>query len=326
MTIFYEKEIKKQQKIKIISNFKGFRSKITVSDLAKVWLNSRQATVKQSTFSTYSVLINRHIVPYFKCICPKNADIQRFVSDKSGELSAKTIKDLLMILKMIFRYGTSKYGVVCPEIEAKFENNLNKVEVFSLEEHRKILNYLRENFSLKNLGIFITLTTGLRIGEVCALKWGDVDIREGVICVNKTVQRIYDTTAKRTKLIISGPKTHASVREIPICAELKKILKSLKPLMYDKNYVLTNSEHPLEPRTYREYYRRILNGLNIAYRKFHVLRHSFATRCIESHCDYKTVSTLLGHTSISTTLNLYVHPTTAQKRKCINKMLKSLNI
>ena len=131
-------------------------------------------------------------------------------------------------------------------------------------------------------------------------------------------------TVKSTEVIIDTPKSKNSIREIPMTKELLRMVKPLKKIVNSSFFVLTNSDRPTEPRTYRNYYKRLLNQLGIPPLKFHGLRHSFATRCIESNCDYKTVSVLLGHSNISTTLNLYVHPNMDQKKKCVEQMLKSL--
>lgn len=106
--------------------------------------------------------------------------------------------------------------------------------------------------------------------------------------------------------------------------DLLKILKPIKKVVNESFYVLTNEAKPTEPRTYRNYYKKLMRELDIPKLKFHGLRHSFATRCIESNCDYKTVSVILGHSNISTTLNLYVHPNMEQKKKCIDQMFKLL--
>lgn len=127
-----------------------------------------------------------------------------------------------------------------------------------------------------------------------------------------------------TKLVINTPKTKNSCREIPMSKELLAMVKPLKKVVNQDYYVLTNEEKPTEPRTYRNYYHRLMARLDIPRLKYHGLRHSFATRCIESNCDYKTVSVPLGHANITTTLNLYVHPNMEQKKRCITKMLKSL--
>ncbi len=135
---------------------------------------------------------------------------------------------------------------------------------------------------------------------------------------------IVEGERKHTKLVINTPKTKNSCREIPMNKELLAMVKPLKKVVNTDFYVLTNEEKPTEPRTYRNYYHRLMAHLDIPRLKYHGLRHSFATRCIESNCDYKTVSVLLGHANITTTLNLYVHPNMEQKKKCITKMFKSL--
>lgn len=206
-------------------------------------------------------------------------------------------------------------------------NSANKeLEVLSVSNHRKILDHIQSHFTFTGLGIYISLSTGLRIGEICALKWNDINITEGTITVSRTIERIYmvEGEKKHTELVISSPKTRNSCREIPMSKELLAIVKPLKKIVNDDFYVLTNDEHPTEPRTYRNYYNGLMEKLGIPRLKYHGLRHSFATRCIEAGCDYKTVSVLLGHSNISTTLNLYVHPNMEQKKRCITKMFKSL--
>ena len=148
----------------------------------------------------------------------------------------------------------------------------------------------------------------------------------GVIHIRKTLQRIYirENGASHTELILDVPKSANSIRDIPMTKDLYGVLKPLKRIVNDSYFVLTNDVNPTEPRTYRNYYKKLISELEIPPIKFHGLRHSFATRCIESNCDYKTVSVILGHSNISTTLNLYVHPNLEQKKKCIDKMIKNL--
>ena len=151
-------------------------------------------------------------------------------------------------------------------------------------------------------------------------------MENGIIKVRRTVQRIYviDGETRHTEILIDTPKTKNSIRDIPMTTELYKIIKPLKKVVNNDFYVITNEAKPTEPRTYRNYYERLIKRLGIPKLKFHGLRHSFATRCIESKCDYKTVSVILGHSNISTTLNLYVHPNMEQKKKCIDQMYRAL--
>ena len=294
------------------------------------WQSDKKQYVKKSTYSAYVLLVKNHLLPFFG---DKNkveeSDIQDFVFKKLDDgLSQKTIKDILIVLKMILKFGVKQHLLEYREIDVKFPTKRENetLEVMTRTDQRKLMEYIENNFTFKNLGIYICLCTGVRIGELCALTWDDIDVDNGVIFVRKTIQRIYiiDDGAKRTEILIDTPKTKNSIRDIPMTSELLKILKPLKKIVNDKYYVLTNDVKPTEPRTYRNYYKRFIKKIGIPELKFHGLRHSFATRCIEGKCDYKTVSVILGHSNISTTLNLYVHPNLEQKKRCINQMRKSL--
>ena len=226
------------------------------------------------------------------------------------------------------KFGVKNQWINYCEWDIKFPTSeINKkIEVLTVAQHKKILEYIKQNFTFRNLGIYISLTTGLRIGEVCGLKWSDMNIESGTITISRTIERIYivEGETKRTELIVNTPKTTNSNREIPMNKELLSIVKPLMKVVNSNFYMLTNDEKPTEPRTYRNYYHKLMAQLEIPKLKYHGLRHSFATRCIESNCDYKTVSVLLGHANITTTLNLYVHPNMEQKKRCIAKMFKSL--
>ena len=167
----------------------------------------------------------------------------------------------------------------------------------------------------------------MRIGEICALTWNDIDIQNETIHIHKTLQRIYifENTKKQTKLILDTPKTKNSIRDIPILPELLSLLRSIKKVVNNEYFILSNDSTPLEPRAYRNYYKNLLNKIGVPFIKFHALRHSFATRCVESKCDYKTISVILGHSSINTTMNLYVHPNLEQKRRCLKQMARMLS-
>lgn len=303
----------------------------TIREIALAWKSDKQRYVKQSTYAAYVLILENHILPSFgECRALSEQLVQDFVLQKlNSGLSIKTVKDLLIVLKMVMKFGVkNKWTDYCEwDIKYPTTENHKDIEVLTVEHHKKILDFIQQNFTFRNLGIYISLTTGLRIGEICGLKWEDINIANGTISVKRTIERIYiaEGNHKCTKLIINTPKTKNALRDIPITKELLTMIKPLKRVMNDNFYVLTNDEKPTEPRTYRNYYHRLMKRLNIPRLKYHGLRHSFATRCIESNCDYKTVSVLLGHSNITTTLNLYVHPNMEQKKRCIAKMLKSLN-
>ncbi|WP_308584951.1 site-specific integrase [uncultured Holdemanella sp.] len=302
----------------------------TINQITEEWKEEKKKYVKKSTYAAYQLLIQNHIKPYFGYLYEVNEEkVQQFVFDKlDAGLSEKTIRDIIIVLKMILKFGIKNGYLEYIQIDAKFPSKQEKkdLDVLSKADQKKFMEHLRNNFTFKNLGIFICLSTGMRIGEICGLRWCDVDTVEGVIKVRHTLQRIYiiEGETRHTELLLDTPKTANSVRDIPMSSELLKMLKSLNKVVNENYYVISNDIKPIEPRTYRNYYKKLCKQLDIPELKFHGLRHSFATRCIESKADYKTVSVLLGHSNISTTLNLYVHPNKEQKKKTIDKMLRSL--
>lgn len=302
----------------------------TIREIAAAWKEYKRPYVKQSTMAAYVLILENHILPTFgeDNSLPEQS-VQAFVLHKiESGLSTKSVKDILIVLKMVMKFGVKKEWMTYYEWDIKYPpSSENKaLDVLSVTNHRKILNHIQSHFTFMGLGIYISLSTGLRIGEICALKWSDINVTDGILTVNRTIERIYiiEGEKKHTELVINTPKTKNSCREIPMNKELLGMLRPLKKVVDDDYYILTNDERPIEPRTYRNYYKRLMEKLDIPKLKYHGLRHSFATRCIEVGCDYKTVSVLLGHSNISTTLNLYVHPNMEQKKRCIDKVFKSL--
>lgn len=304
--------------------------KTTFSKVAELWKADKKQYVKKSTYAAYALLIQSHLLPELgEQDEISEESVQSVVNQKlESGLSQKTVRDILVVLKMILRFGAKRGYWPSRQIDIIFptERERQDIEVLTLANQRQLMSYVKEHFTFLNLGIFICLNAGLRIGEVCALQWDDIDVAAGVIRVSKTIQRIYlvDGQKKYTELIIDRPKTKNSIREIPMTRDLLALVRPLKKIVRGDFYVLTNAAEPTEPRTYRTYFNKLQQQLGLPKMRFHGLRHSFATRCIESKCDYKTVSVLLGHSNISTTLNLYVHPNLEQKRKCIDTMGKML--
>lgn len=301
-----------------------------ISEVMVLWKADKKQYVKKSTFSAYVLLTENHLLPAFGDQYEvSETDVQQFVLEKlESGLSKKTIKDILIVLKMILKFGAKNKWISYEPFDIQYptvrENQ--SIEVLSRTHQKKIMHYIQEHFTFRNLGVLICLSSGMRIGEICALTWEDIDTDNGVIHIRKTIQRIYviEDGTRRTELLMDTPKTKNSIREIPMSKDLLRMLKPIKKIVNSSFFVLTNDEKPTEPRTYRSFYKNLLKHLDIPEIKFHGLRHSFATRCIESNCDYKTVSVLLGHSNISTTLNLYVHPNMEQKKKAIEQMFKAL--
>lgn len=299
-------------------------------EIIRLWREDKKQYVKTSTISAYTLLIENHILPAFEKADKINeADVQEFVFQKlNSGLSQKSIKDIIIVLKMILKFGVKNGYFEYTQIDIKFptQRKRQEIEVLSRSNHRKVISHIQENFTFRNLGIYICLCAGMRIGEICALKWEDIDTENGIISVKKTIQRVYMIEGEEhyTELILDSPKTKNSIRDIPMTRDLLKLLKPLKRIVNNNYFVLTNEAKPTEPRTYRNYYKQFMQEIGVPILKFHGLRHSFATRCIESKCDYKTVSVILGHSNISTTLNLYVHPNMEQKKRCIDQMVKAL--
>ena len=302
----------------------------TISKIIDLWKADKKQYVKKSSYSAYMLLIENHLLPAFGAKCSiEESDVQTFVLQKLAEgLSQKTIKDMLIVLKMVLKFGAKNKLIEYNPFEIQFPTEREKqgIEVLTKANQKRIMNYVQEHFTFRNLGVYICLSTGIRIGEICALTWNDIDTENGIIYVRKTIQRIYiiENGSRHTELLLDTPKTKNSIREIPMTKNLLQLLKPLKKIVNSNFFVLTNDAKPTEPRTYRNYYKKMMENLNIPELKFHGLRHSFTTRCIESNCDYKTVSVILGHSNISTTLNLYVHPNLEQKKKCIEQMAKML--
>lgn len=303
------------------------------NDIFNIWKKEKMDFVKPSSFATYVVLAEKHIVPAFGEKYEVEGEMQQFVLDKLSEgLSLQTVKEVVMVVRMIVRFGEEHGMCRRQNLEVKYPRasaEKKKPCVMTRADQQRLMNHLSHHLSLQNLGIYLCLSTGLRIGEVCALQWNDINTDAGLISVNKTIERIYDVKDAEltsTKLTVGKPKTASSMREIPIDKSLTELVATLKRYSNGDNYVLTNNSHPMEPRTYRCYFYNLLKSLGISRIRFHALRHTFATRCIESQCDYKTVSAILGHSNISTTLNLYVHPDMEQKRQCIKKMLSHLDV
>lgn len=309
--------------------------KILYKDWIYEWLIEKKDYIKESTYANYSNNIFNHIIPKlgnYHLNQINHKIIQDFLlelskngrKDNTGGLSEKTIKDITIIVKGSIKKAINENKIKYIELSFNYpkDNKDKSIYILTKHEQNKITNYVLNNCTSKNIGLLISLYSGIRIGELCALQWKDVDFKNNKLTISKTIQRIYikDKDNNISKIIVSTPKTKNANREIPINKDFLEILKKLKS--EKDNYVLSNTSKYVEPRTYRKHFNKVLRKLKIKQFNFHSLRHTFATNCISLGCDYKTVSELLGHANVNITLNLYVHPRYSQKKKCIDLISK----
>lgn len=291
------------------------------STIADKWLQEIKQHKKYSTYIKYSGIYYKYVQKTigqknFSCVTEDDLKNMLKECDKNN-LSYSTICSLRNVLNQIMQYGNNPVSIIYKPYN--FRKSKSRIEtritVFTREEQYKLQQYLLTEMDNYKLGIYVCMFTGMRLGEICALRTEEIDLDREVIRVTQTVQRIKsENSDSKTKLLIDEPKTICSLREIPICNILLKVLKEHLP----HTCFLLNGNLPMEPRTYQYYFKRVLEQLSIENKNFHSLRHTFATNCIDSGMDVKCLSEILGHSDIKTTLNKYVHPTHEQKMKQIN--------
>ena len=280
------------------------------------WLKNQKIYLKYSTYTNYCNISHNQIIPNlgdYEVSHLNNDILQEFIlnrlkegrCDGKGGISQKYAQDIIAVLKL----------TLGKEVEIQLPYSPPKeVEIFEKSDQVALINSLQSKITNKNFGILLTIHTGLRIGELCALKWSDINFDTQLLHINKTMIRTY-TKEDGSKLNITAPKTRSSIRTIPLNKWIMQYAVLLRGS--DNEYIVTGKEKYIEPNKYRLYYNRQLKDLELPHRKFHSLRHTFATRCIECGCDYKSLSELLGHSNVSITMNLYVHPQLELKRKCV---------
>lgn len=309
------------------------KRKILVSQIMMEWLDSRRDAVKESTYAHYKNLAETHFLPKLGRIplgslTPEN--INQFLKvllssgriDGKGGLSPKTVADIRSVLLLALEYArSSQYP--CPDLGKIFSPHVTRPEmkVLTLEQQEKLENYLFRNPGPMELGILITLYGGLRIGELCALQWRDIHFESGTLQVSKTILRIQKEDrdkGKKTQVLISRPKTDSSNRLIPLPGFLLEFLRNFR--QESELYLITGTKFYLEPRMCLEKYKKILKKAGLESHTFHTLRHTFATRCVEKGFDPKSLSEILGHANINTTLQNYVHPSIDLKKEQMNRL------
>ncbi len=307
------------------------QEQILFSQVCSEWLNMKRLCIKQSTYANYYRVITNHIEPEMGGLTLgelNSSKVNSFVYDKlnhgrldqSGGLGNKTVRDICCILKSIIRYAEDEYQMGTLAHNSVIPKKIKKdMQVLSREEMRQLEKYLRrvpeEN---RCAGMLICMYTGLRLGEICALKWKDIDLQKEVIHIRHTIQRIsiQDTVSnKKTTIIMDAPKSSCSHRTIPIPQSIQSVLWNLYHEEYKEEFFLTNSQKLIEPRNYQYFFKRCLQKAGIRNVNFHILRHTFASLCVEAGFDIKTLSEIMGHSNTTITLSYYVHSSLENKRK-----------
>lgn len=300
------------------------------STIADEWFVSQKPQWKYSSIVRYSNILDLYLLPDFaeRKISEITRDEVIAFSNKmlvsggvnGNGLSPKTVSSIISVMKNIFEYATRIKGYSMVDIKGVIIKQSHKpMRILSRIEQQKLSKYLCENMTPCNLGILVCLYTGLRIGEICALKWKDISFDEQYLYVHQTMQRLQtkDSKEQKTAIIISTPKSNCSIRKVPISDNIFGLLKERRE--QDSAYLLTGKIHSyVEPRTLQNRFKSVARHCSISDVNFHSLRHTFATRCVELGFDIKSLSEILGHASVNITLNRYVHPSMQLKQKNMN--------
>ena len=294
------------------------------SDVFTEWLHSISYRIKESTRANYLLKANKHILPAFgneNISEISQYSVCNFISDKQNSgLSNRYIIDILILMKAVFKYAARTYHIFNP-MDGLAMPKKEKTEVLLLtpEQEKKLMRILLSNPTLTNAGIVLARMTGLRIGELCALQWKDIDLEKRILTVSKTIQRIQAKGGvKKTKLIITEPKSETSKRNIPIPECIIELFCQFQGKA--EEYVLSGTEKPIEPRTIQYRFAAILKNGNLPSVHFQALRHMFATSCVKLGFDIKTLSEILGHSGVEITLNRYVHSSFEQKTEYMDRL------
>lgn len=288
------------------------------------WLRSIRHKTKESTIANYIMKARKHLLPIFgdrMVISISQDDVYTFIENKFKDaLSKRYINDIIVLMKSIVKFAVKTYHIPNPLDGITMPKNAKpEIQLLDNEEQKELQRYIAENQNHTTLGIALSMSTGIRIGELCALQWEDIDLEKRILTVSKTIQRIQcPTKTTKTKLVITEPKSETSKRRIPIPECTINLLKKFTGK--SSEYVLSGSEHPIEPRTMQYRFSKILKNVKLPSIHFHALRHIFASTCVKLGFDVKALSEMLGHSSVEITLNRYVHSSFDQKQEYMSRL------
>lgn len=300
------------------------------SSLFERWLEgSVTERVKPSTYESYYRCIKLYVIPYFEST--KENRITALTAAQFGKyvyqnklLSAAYKKKIITVFKVALKdilKDSDDNEQILRAVKVP-RQNVPLIEVFPLSEQRLIEAEALKMNDDRVIGVFLCFYTGIRLGELCALKWENIDLETQTMTVVKTVYRTknFKKNESKTKLLAGTPKSSHSIREIPLPDFLVGLMKNMKKTRNDEDYILSGTDTPIDPRTFQKLFKKVLNKAGVKNRKFHTIRHTFATRALEAGVDIKTLSEILGHSSVLITLKVYTHSLMEQKIAAIGKM------
>lgn len=258
-----------------------------------------------------------------KCQKEEKIYTKERMEDGKGGLSPKTVSDILTIIKNTFSFAENNgYQINCNFKCISVKNRHFEINVLNQIEQNRLIKFLLNETDLNKMGIILALYTGIRLGELCALKWENICFDSNIIRIRHTMQRIQNNSinsTQKTKIIITEPKSLSSMRDIPLPKCIVEIVRRFQS--NPENYILTgNNFEFVEPRTMQNRFKKIIKDSGIEDKNFHVLRHTFATRCVEQGFETKSLSEILGHSNVNITLNRYVHSSLQLKRDNMDKL------
>lgn len=296
---------------------------IPFAQLAMEWLTVVAERRKHSTYIKYEAVYKTHleaVVGQCSLTAAANIELQGKISDHIAKVSPSESlqKSIICVANQILAFAGRKHAVSIPALKQSEKKQSRKPpEPLSKDEQASLLSYVFQETDKFSVAVLLCLYTGIRLGELCALKWTDIDAKDMVLRVDRTVQRIAAGNGlTKTVLMENTPKSPSSKRMIPLS---KEVMAPLMELQGDQPYVFGGAL-PLEPRTMQYRFQKILGKAGISSKNFHILRHTFATNGIENGMDVKILSEILGHSDVKITLNRYVHPSMDTKRTQLGRL------
>lgn len=343
------------------NDVKNFQENRKFAEYCDNWFFANSTRLKPSSCTKYQANIKNHIKPYFgggpvSAVTAERIDNFTGILLHEKGLSAKTVRDILVLLHSILLYTERRTGRDISDLEIIYpKKKRQQIRILNEQEEKRLLMHLADRMDLYKFGIYAALRTGLRIGELCALRWRDISFAACTISISYTVQRIRcleegntmgdgapaennsllqdDQTvrfpqgggrqtgknSRKTEVVLGTPKSDSSCRTIPLMPDMAALCRQFYCSDPDA-FILTGTSQCMEPRKLQRHLKMCMKECGISDVHFHTLRHTFATRCMEVGFDVKTLSEILGHANINITLNQYVHPDMEHKRENMSRL------